>query len=629
MEEKLNYRPDIDGLRAVSVLAVVAFHLKIGLHGGFTGVDVFFVISGFLIGQIVYSEVGNGSFSLLRFYERRARRILPALLVTIAASWLIASRLLYDFELADFSKSGIASILFVANLYFFQTSGYFAPAAETIPLLHLWSLGIEEQFYLLFPPAVMLLAKYAPRTTLTALFLTGVLSLAISQLLLSSHPDAAFYLPISRAFELLIGALLAHPKFPRARRHITSEYAAALGAAGLAAAILFYGPQTAFPGVAALLPCGSAALILWSNQLNNTRVARLLGWFPLIYIGKRSYSLYLVHWPAIVFGKLLLPNLPYWLFAMAVAAASFALADMSFRYVENPLRHGAFTRRHPIRLALAAMLAAGLLPTWTLLKLRAPASTDPLVNAVLSFNLYNPRTRFLARECFLDAEQGFEDFALTKCIPSTADQAVILWGDSHAAHLYFGLRSELQKRGVAVGMVAASGCVPIMDLDVVERPKCRAVNDRALPFLLALKPRLIVLSAAWRMNDDALTKLKLTVNRLIERGIDVAVVGESPSFRMRAPNIAAAKLQSHRAAIAEDPDVDIASMELFDRMLATAFDGAPMITYFSPYRVFCPEKRCPLLTGEGDPIYFDFSHLTEAGSLLYAKQLMNKLPFTE
>lgn len=622
MEGRLKFRADIDGLRAISVLAVMAFHLNIGIQGGFTGVDVFFVISGFLIGRIVYTEVSEGSFSLLRFYERRARRILPALLTVIAASWLLANLLLYDFEKADFSKSAIASILFVGNIYFFEASGYFSPAAETIPLLHLWSLGVEEQFYLLFPPFILILARYSSRGVFTALVMVGAASLLISQALVSAHPEAAFYLPISRAFEILVGSLLAHPIVPRPKGQLTSQLAGSAGAVCLMISMLFYNKQTAFPGIAALLPCIGAALILWSGQSQSPFVARLLQWRPLVYVGKISYSLYLVHWPIIVFGKLLLPNLYTWQFVASAAVAAFALAHSSFKYIETPLRYGRITHRRALPIAVAAMLAIGLLPGWTLLKFKLPASADPKIASILKYNFYNPRTRFLARECFLDPEQRFDDFMLSKCIPSAAGDAVILWGDSHAAHLYFGLRSELEKRGVSVGMLAGSGCPPILNLDVVERPRCKEVNDRILPLLLQLKPRTVILSAAWRMNEATLAKLKLTVERLLQSGIKVEIVGESPAFNTRAPNIAAARLQSNEPVLASEPDVKIESMEMMDGMLAAAFRDVAGLTYVSPYRAFCLDKQCLLLTKDAVPIYFDYSHLTEAGSVLYAKDLL-------
>ncbi|WP_314955518.1 acyltransferase family protein [Bradyrhizobium cosmicum] len=624
-KHEAQFRPDIDGLRAISVLAVIAFHLKIGLSGGFTGVDVFFVISGYLIGRIVYSEVARGSFSLTRFYERRARRILPALLATIAISWFVADRYLYAFEMGDFSKSAIASILFAANLYFYGASGYFAPAADTIPLLHLWSLGFEEQFYLLFPPTIVLLRRYSPRLMFAALLMMCLISLLVSQALLSSHPDAAFYLPISRAFEILLGALIAHPLFPRSYNRLACELSAILGAACLLFSLVTFTNDIPFPGVAAILPCVGATMIVWSGQSNTTQISRLLAWQPLAYVGKLSYSLYLTHWPVIVFGKLLQPNLSHLVFAIAAASASVVLAAISFWLIETPLRYGTLTKQYCLPKAAAAMLLVGLLPAWNLAKLHAPASADPTINYILSFNSYNPRTRFLARECFLDAEQTFSDRQVEKCVPASISTGAMLWGDSHAAHLYFGLRAEMQKAAIPVGMLASSGCPPIVDLDVEQRPKCKDVNKEVLSFLLRFRPRLVVLSAAWRMNSEVTAKLKATVDQLEQAGITVAIVGESPAFNSRGPNIAAALLQAGKPPLATEIDTNIETMKATDALLAATFGASSGVFLLSPFKTFCSEKGCPLLSGDGIPLYFDHSHLTEAGSTLYAKALVSTI----
>lgn len=600
----------------------MAFHLKIGLSGGFTGVDVFFVISGYLIGRIVYSEVAGGSFSLSRFYERRARRILPTLLATIAVSWFVADRYLYAFEMSDFSKSAIASILFAANLYFYGASGYFAPAAETIPLLHLWSLGVEEQFYLLFPPTIVLLGRYLPRLMFAALVLMCLVSLFASQALVWSHPDAAFYLPISRAFEILFGTLVAHTLFPRSNNRLVCELTAILGATCLLFSMVLFTKDLRFPGIGAVLPCAGAAMIVWSSQSSTTRISRLLAWQPLAYVGKLSYSLYLIHWPVIVLGTLAQPTLPHPVFAFAAASASFVLAAISFRVIETPLRYGTLTRQYCLPKAAAAMLLVGLLPAWTLTKLNAPASADPAINRVLSFNFYNPRTRFLARECFLDPEQTFSDYPIDKCIPASISTGAILWGDSHAAHLYFGLRAEMQKSAIPFGMLASSGCPPIADLDIEQRPNCRDVNSEILPFLLRLRPRLVVLSAAWHMNSEIALWLKTTVDQLEQAGIKVAIVSESPAFNTRAPNIAAAQLEAGRPPIAPVTDTNIETMKTTDSILSAAFGAAPGVFLLSPLKTFCSEKGCPLLTGDGVPLYFDHSHLTEEGSTAYAKALL-------
>ncbi|WP_051026525.1 acyltransferase family protein [Bradyrhizobium cosmicum] len=621
-QHEIKYRADIDGLRAISVSAVIAFHLKIGLSGGFTGVDVFFVISGFLIGQIVYFDVAKGQFSLSGFYERRARRILPALLVTIAASWFIANRQLYAFEMADFSKSAVASILFAANLYFYWASGYFAPAAETIPLLHLWSLGVEEQFYLLFPPIVVVLGRYSPRTMFAALGVMYLASLIAAQTLISGHPEAAFYLPISRAFEILLGALVAHPLFPRSYSRTACGLSATLGAACLLFSLVAFTRDTPFPGVTAMLPCAGAAMILWSGQSGSTPISRLLAWQPLVYIGKLSYSLYLIHWPVIVFGKLLFPNLSHSLFAVSAISVTFVLATNSFWFIETPLRRGPLTKRHCLSKAAAAMLLIGLLPAWTLAKQKAPASADPTINRILSFNYYNPRTRFLARECFLDPDQAFRDYLIDKCIPPSISTGAMLWGDSHAAHLYYGLRAEMQKAAIPFGMLASSACPPVIDLDVELRPKCKDVNREILTLLLRLKPRFVVLSAAWRMNSDVASRLEATVRQLVQAGIKVTIVTESPAFTNRAPNIAAALLQSGKLPLATEAETNIADMKATDAVLSAHFGTSAEVTLLSPFETFCSEKGCPLLGHDGVPLYFDHSHLTEAGSAIYAKALV-------
>lgn len=295
------YRADIDGLRAVAVLSVVSFHLKFGAPGGFVGVDVFFVLSGFLISRIIYSEVLNGSFSIFRFYERRARRILPALFTVMVGSSIAAMVVFYPSELVTYSKSAIASALFYANVYFFSVDDYFGPTADTIPLLHLWSLGIEEQFYIVFPLLVLLFRLWSWRAVNMIVICLCAASLLASQLMVGTDPAAAFYLLPYRGFELLIGCIIALPKFeqqPRSRA--LRETAAAIGLACLIGAVVTFGPETEFPGVAALLPCFGTAMIIWTGGTARTSVSTVLSIRPLVYIGKISFSLYLVHWP--VFG---------------------------------------------------------------------------------------------------------------------------------------------------------------------------------------------------------------------------------------------------------------------------------------------------------------------------------------
>ena len=241
----MKYRSDIDGLRAIAVLSVVIFHLNVGLlPGGFVGVDIFFVISGYLISKIIYTETGSDSFSIANFYVRRARRILPAFLSVIVATSVAAYCLQYPSELANYAKSVIASALFSANIYFYATLNYFSPSADEIPLLHLWSLGIEEQFYIFFPLIILGFSKFSKRLIPAAIVIMLAASLFFSQQLLSTSPTESFYLLPFRAFELLIGSLIALPALHIKKPPIISLCMFALGMAGLAYPIFLAAAKT-------------------------------------------------------------------------------------------------------------------------------------------------------------------------------------------------------------------------------------------------------------------------------------------------------------------------------------------------------------------------------------------------
>ena len=344
---KAVYRADIDGLRAISVLAVIAFHLNGSLPGGYTGVDVFFVISGFLIGGIVIGEVDEGRFSFITFYERRVRRILPALITTLIASSIAAYLLLGPSELLPFAKSAVAALLSAANIYFYATSGYFQANAIDVPLLHLWSLGVEEQFYLFFPLIVVAVARFRRSALLPLLIAAGIVSLVWSQRELSLHPQAAFYLLQGRAFELTIGIVLLFLSRPR-----MASWLAAGGVVLLVASMMALNENTAFPGFAALAPCVGTALIIWCAD--GTLIGRGLSVRPLVYLGKISYPLYLAHWPFIVFGKIAMPALDAGRFAFFVLAGSFVGAIAVYYLVERPIRYGSAVR---LRWSMAGGLA--------------------------------------------------------------------------------------------------------------------------------------------------------------------------------------------------------------------------------------------------------------------------------
>lgn len=350
------YRPEIDGLRALAIIPVILFHAGLNtFSGGFVGVDVFFVISGYLITQLLLADHWQGRMSLARFYERRARRILPALLAVTLLFSPLALLLMAPWQAAHFGRSVLALTLFGSNFYFWKNTGYFAPEADTQPLLHTWSLAVEEQFYIGFPLLLMVLLRWGRRTALLALLALTVASLLLAQWQLEQAPAAAYFLLPARAWELLLGVLLALLPRPAARAGRSASWLAAMGLVLVGAAIVRFDRHTPHPGVYTLVPTlGAALLIRYASPANP--VGRLLGGRLPVGIGLLSYSAYLIHQPLFAFARLMhgaaLP-LP---FALGLALLVLPLAYLSWRFIETPGRTLALPRRQVFKNALAGLV---------------------------------------------------------------------------------------------------------------------------------------------------------------------------------------------------------------------------------------------------------------------------------
>jgi peptidoglycan/LPS O-acetylase OafA/YrhL len=340
--EALQYRSDIDGLRAIAVALVVLFHFGLPVPGGFVGVDVFFVISGYLITGIVIREIQAGSFSLLSFYDRRIRRIFPALFAVVVATLILGAFILLPGDYKMTGRSALWSSLSLANFFFYGNTGYFDPGAETMPLLHIWSLAVEEQFYILWPASLVLLARtfHSKRWPLVyACLAVLAASFACSIYLLQSNPKAAFFLPQSRAWELAVGAALTLlPVNVWTRLAPAAQPAGFTGLGLLLIGALLLTERAPFPGINALFPVLGAALIIppWSRP---TLVQRALSAAPLVFVGKISYSLYLWHWPVLVFWKHYIGGEdPSPLELAALFVIALALSYASWRWIEQPFR---------------------------------------------------------------------------------------------------------------------------------------------------------------------------------------------------------------------------------------------------------------------------------------------------
>ena len=382
----MQYRPDIDGLRAVAVLAVVLFHADLGVPGGFVGVDVFFVISGYLIFSIIYEEARRGSFSLASFLERRVRRIFPALLVLTVAVLVCGWFLLLPAAYQALADSAVAVLTVWANVFFWHsTQGYFTPSIRELPLLHTWSLSLEEQFYIVVPLGLLAAAFWRrllrPDAMGCLLAMLGAISFAGSIAAVRLYPNAAFFFLPPRAWEFLIGCLLALlPRRPVPGGKLSAEIISLVGLAFILVPCLVFTETTPFPGLAALPPCLGAALLIVSNDWPNssragqkagssvTIAGRLLSWRPLVFIGLVSYSWYLWHWPVLAFAH-------YWMFEgispgwrVALASVSFVAAILSWRFVEQPIRRRQlFQKRFSLfsatLVSLAIVLAACIFVT--------------------------------------------------------------------------------------------------------------------------------------------------------------------------------------------------------------------------------------------------------------------------
>ncbi len=361
----MQYRTEIDGLRALAVLPVILYHAGFsGFSGGFVGVDVFFVISGYLITSIIFTELQAGSFSLSGFYERRARRILPALFLVLACCLPVVWWLLLPHELVAFARSLLAVVLFVSNLLFWQETDYFATDADLIPLLHTWSLAVEEQYYLFFPLLLLLCRACGKRGLMALLGLIALVSLAFSEWGWPTDPAANFYLIPTRAWELMLGALAAlylQQTPPQAGLALTARWVAellsALGIFLILLAVFMFDTSVHFPGLYALVPTlGAVCIILFASPA--TLAGKLLSLPPLVWVGLISYSAYLWHQPLLAFARIQYFIEPDQSLLGGVALLSLLLAWLSWRFVEKPFRNKqAFSRPQIFILSLLGSAA--------------------------------------------------------------------------------------------------------------------------------------------------------------------------------------------------------------------------------------------------------------------------------
>ena len=626
-----HYRPDIDGLRAIAVLAVIAFHASPQtVPGGFAGVDIFFVISGYLISGILLRELAAGTFRFRDFYARRIRRILPAYIVVAVFTLALSTWLLIPNDYIFYTTSLAASWAFVSNVFFSMLSwGYFGARTEEFPLLHTWSLSVEEQFYFIYPMLLLLLTRYVRRRMMLVLLVLGLVCLIISQANIG-HVKTYFLLT-ARAHELIAGALayLLAQKYP-VRSVVAANLMAVCGLVGMTASLFLLSRGVAFPGINSLYPCVGAALVLYAGGRENV-VTPLLANRPAVFIGLISYSLYLWHWPIFVFLRYRHIELSALVTSAAIAAA-FLLAFLTWKYVENPIRHNKRLGFRPAfqRFYLApalGFLAIGLMSYRTEgLPNRFPGEIRQLI-ASYSFERDLGRLCAIRAEDYLPVTMSYlnQTCAYGDLQRERAD--ILLMGDSHAHHFKPFVEYLAGAAGLKAVYHVQGSCSPI-DLRAVGAAQPEAtVCQRRNADLLALAPdfRFVVLAASWdyRGQESQFERELARVVEIIRRaGSTPVIFKDNPGY---ATDISQCILRQRRGWLPADTNCNMPRSEIearqgsMDRAIDAVQAAHQGTIVIDPKDVMCNAREC-LTHIDNTALYKDANHINAKAATLLAQR---------
>ena len=509
---KLKYRADIDGLRGLSVIAVILYHAKFGLPGGFIGVDIFFVISGFLITSLIAGDLDAGTFTLRSFWDRRIRRIWPLslflMLVVFIGSWF----LMMPQQLVGLSHTMIAQGFLSANIYFWKNLGYFQFSAESHPLLHMWSLAVEEQFYILFPIILMTFWRFGKRFVLSLVILIVLSSFILSIWAVPRYPGAAFYLLPTRAWELGIGSVLALAPLRVPASRLTLNLLAIIGLGLIVVPCFTLSRASEFPGMNALSPCIGASLLIFVGMDGGCRVSKLLGHPVLRQLGLLSYSLYLWHWPILV-GLNYLPFDWHGPLARGLAVlVTFPVSYLSWRLIENPFRYGYMRNKSKAAAGLVLSVSLGIIVlSWVVSDNRGvPSRFDSQV--VLHGTPDAVPTEFEGEGIAIGADS----------VEGRTD--LVLWGDSHAMSISEVIHDIGLESGLSGSAYLRPGSVPVTGLWMPDKRRegeeARDWAERAERAILASPPRMVLLVARWSVYLDSTDAV---VGRLSDTSSDTEV----------------------------------------------------------------------------------------------------------
>lgn len=648
-QHQSTYRADIDGLRAVAVLAVILFHInKDLLPGGFIGVDVFFVISGYLISQNIIRDINANKFSIAEFYRRRIKRIFPPLTVVLLVTIGLSQLILLPEDALPVAKSGLWSTFSMANVYFwlFQDTSYFAVASNQLPLLHLWSLGIEEQFYIIWPFALLLFLRSKYKKHFFAVFgLIGILSYILGELLFPQAPSFSYYMLPTRAGELLLGGILAQFIIKKESLEIPKVVVSVISSLGLLmiiGSLFLLSEDSVFPGIRALLPTLGAAALIISGYYGNAVPNRLLKLKPMSWIGLISYSAYLWHWPILAFYRY--GNFKITLLSGTVIFfITLFIAWLSYAYVETPARNSKKTTKEIV-------IHYFLVP-----------SVVVILGSVVAISLKGYGTRWFSED-YSTTRTAIHDqtrpapaydyvcqYSVTAEIKTNDPNCVIgnsqnnppkaiLWGDSNAAHYIGILGTFANEAGFQFRNLEVGACPPVnADATLFASPtraqECN--NSQELIFKALNEYQVIIISASWPayLNQGKfMDAVFQTVQSLADDGKLVILLGKAP-VHPDYDRLCQEKAISFPGMTCEYPDKPLSTVILESNKKLQEFANQHQnVEYYDFNEFLCPNGHCSTDDEHGYPLYYDQQHLSLDGSWRLGKQIYEKVgvpyPFT-
>lgn len=622
----LKYRSDIDGLRTLAVMPVLFYHAGMTLFsGGYVGVDIFFVISGYLITSIIVRELDEDRFTISNFYVRRVKRIFPALYFLLAFTFLLSFFTLMPVHFESFGKSVVSTVLFGSNILFWQESGYFDSQAETKPLLHTWSLGVEEQFYIFFPIMLMLIARYGGKK-----YVRYALTLFIASFILcvwgtKTHPEAAFYLIPYRTWELMLGALIALKFFPKTEKPLHTNIMSGTGLLLLCISIFYFSHDTSFPGYAALLPCVGTALIIMSE---GSFVNRVLSTKPVVWIGLLSYSLYLWHWPLFAlrnyWGNIDIP--PLYKSNLFLILLTFAFAAFSYYIVEKPLRVKKIENRKLFFRATYAVMFIGCLVGASAIVTNGIPQRIPEEAAKLA---YTPNSKFKTKECYELSEDAIKAGKYCSMGDTESKPVFALWGDSHALALSDGLDKFAGDNKASGLFMSNSACPPLLGLAGTDRAKA----DQCIKSNIAIADEIadnrkvenVVLVCRWMKYTDSPQKLEdfraaldRTLDKLKHKEVFFVLDNAEADFDVPRELAKDALLKAYIPALASKQPINI-SAGTYETMnsnlisLLKEYENRTNFHVVPLYQGLCGPDGC-ITQYDGRALYYDDDHLSVFGA---------------